>query len=112
MERLFSHTKILIGLAMLIGIIVIGVTGYMLIEGDNFLNALYMTVITISTVGFGEVHQLSAGGKIFTMILIISSFSTRRRNIGPAYASVICSPNSKVIPSIFVCEENGVWIGP
>ncbi len=76
MERLSSHTKILIGLGMLIGIIVIGVTGYMLIEGDNFLNALYMTVITVSTVGFGEVHKLSAGGKIFTMILIISSFTT------------------------------------
>lgn len=76
MERFSSRTRILIGLGMIIGIIVIGVTGYMLIEGDNFLNALYMTVITVSTVGFGEVHQLSAGGKIFTMILIITSFTT------------------------------------
>lgn len=76
MERLASNTKILIGLAMLVGIIVIGVTGYMIIEDDNFLDALYMTVITVSTVGFGEVHRLSAGGKIFTMILIISSFTT------------------------------------
>jgi voltage-gated potassium channel len=55
---------------------VIGVTGYMLIEDDNFLNALYMTIITISTVGFGEIHKLSDGGKIFTMFLIISSFTT------------------------------------
>lgn len=61
---------------MLLTIIVIGVTGYMFIEGDGFLNALYMTVITISTVGFGEVHRLSDAGKIFTIFLIISSFTT------------------------------------
>jgi len=76
MERLSSHTKILIGLGMFLGIIVIGVTGYMIIEGDSFLNALYMTVITISTVGFGEIHRLSDSGKIFTIFLVISSFTT------------------------------------
>lgn len=76
MEGFSSRTKILIGLGMITGIIVIGVLGYMIIEGDAFLNALYMTVITISTVGFGEVHRLSDGGKIFTMFLIISSFTT------------------------------------
>ncbi len=55
---------------------VMGVTGFMLIEGDPFLNALYMTIITISTVGFGEIHQLSNAGKVFTMFLILSSFGT------------------------------------
>ena len=48
----------------------------MVIEGDIFINALYMTVITISTVGFGEIHRLSDTGKVFTMILILSSFGT------------------------------------
>ena len=76
MESLSSRTKILIGLGMFVSIIVIGVTGYMLIEDDNFLNAIYMTIITVSTVGFGEIHRLSQGGKIFTMILIIFSFTT------------------------------------
>lgn len=76
MERFSSRTNILIGVFMILSIIVIGVTGYMIIENDGFLNALYMTVITISTVGFGEVHKLSDGGKIFTMFLIISSFTT------------------------------------
>lgn len=57
-------------------IIVIGVSGYMIIEGDGFINALYMTIITISTVGFGEIHKLTVPGKIFTMILILSSFGT------------------------------------
>jgi len=71
-----SKRKILTAIFILFAIFVLGVTGYMLIEGDNFLNALYMTVITISTVGFGEIHQLSVPGKIFTMFLIISSFGT------------------------------------
>ncbi len=61
---------------MITAILVIGISGYMIIEDDKFLDALYMTVITISTVGFGEIHKLSSTGKIFTMLLIVLSFST------------------------------------
>jgi len=66
----------LTAILILIALVVIGVTGYMLIEGDRFLNSLYMTIITISTVGFGEIHKLSVPGKIFTIFLILSSFGT------------------------------------
>ncbi|MCK5766040.1 MAG: potassium channel protein [Bacteroidales bacterium] len=72
--ELSGKRKILTAIFILCGIMVLGVTGYMLIEGDNFLNSLYMTIITISTVGFGEIHRLSNPGKVFTMVLIISSF--------------------------------------
>jgi voltage-gated potassium channel len=61
---------------MITMILVAGVSGFMIIENDEFLDALYMTVITVSTVGFGEIHKLSAGGKIFTMLLIVLSFTT------------------------------------
>jgi voltage-gated potassium channel len=44
----------------------------MVIEGWDGLEALYMTVITLTTVGFQEVHPLSRGGRIFTMLLIVS----------------------------------------
>jgi len=54
-------------------IIIIGVVGYSVIEDYSFVDALYMTVITASTVGFREVQPLSDGGKVFTIILIISS---------------------------------------
>lgn len=52
---------------------VVGTIGYMLIEHFNLLDALYMTVISMSTVGYGEVHALSSAGKIFTIFLIFSS---------------------------------------
>ncbi len=71
-----SKKKILTAIIILFGIVIVGVTGYMTIEGDDFLNALYMTIITTTTVGFGEIHSLSTPGKVFTMILILSSFGT------------------------------------
>jgi voltage-gated potassium channel len=55
----------------LAGIIVTGMTGYTLLERWTPLEALYMTVITISSVGFMEVHPLTASGRIFTIFLIL-----------------------------------------
>lgn len=55
---------------------VAGILGYMFIEGLNLADALYMTVITISTVGYGEVRPLSTEGRMFTVVLIMSSFGT------------------------------------
>ena len=54
-------------------VVVIGVFGYMYIEEYSFLDALYMTIITVATVGYREVHELTDSGKIFTIFLIISS---------------------------------------
>ena len=64
-----------IALSLLLLIGFTGIVGYMAIEGFTLLEASYMTVITIATVGFNEVHPLSDAGKIFTIILIIFSFS-------------------------------------
>lgn len=55
---------------------VTGIVGFMALEGFDFFEALYMTVITISTVGFSEVRPLSFEGRIFTVFLIMSSFGT------------------------------------
>ena len=52
---------------------VIGVVGYMLVESYSFLEALYMTVITVATIGFQEVRPLSDAGRIFTIILILTN---------------------------------------
>ncbi len=56
-------------------ILSIGVLGYHSIEGYSFIEALYMTIITITTVGFGEVNKLSNEGRIFTIFLIFSGLS-------------------------------------
>lgn len=54
-------------------LISIGVIGFMLVSGDTLIDALYMTVITLSTVGFGLIHPLTTPEKIFTIFLIFLS---------------------------------------
>ncbi len=64
-----------ISLLILVVLITLGTAGYMLIEGWGFLDALYMTVITLATVGFNEVHHLSDAGRVFTILLIVIGVS-------------------------------------
>ena len=54
----------------------IGVVGFMFVERFDFWEAVYMTVITVTTVGFNEVRPLSFNGRIFTIFLILGSFGT------------------------------------
>lgn len=56
---------------------VIGAVGYMLIEHWSVLDAFYMAVITISTVGYGEVKPLSPAGRLFTIGLIVTGAAAR-----------------------------------
>lgn len=65
-----KHFIISIFLATLL--IVCGTIGYMVIEGWRTLDALYMTVITLATVGYGEVHPVSDAGHLYTIVLIIT----------------------------------------
>ena len=57
-------------------VIGIGVFGYMYLSNATFTDALYMTVITITTVGFGEIHPLTENEKLFTIFLILMSIVT------------------------------------
>jgi voltage-gated potassium channel len=58
-------------------LLVVGTTGYLMIEEDyTFLDALYMTVITLSTIGYGETKPLSPPGRVFTIVLIFSGVFT------------------------------------
>lgn len=60
-----------IDLFRLTGFVVVGAIGFMIVEQWNFLDALFMTVITLTTVGYGEVHPLSTPGRIYTIFLIL-----------------------------------------
>jgi voltage-gated potassium channel len=66
-----SLRKLLWGLFAFIIIVAIGTIGYEVIEGWSFLDSAYMTITTITTVGFSEVHPLSEAGRIFSIFLII-----------------------------------------
>jgi voltage-gated potassium channel len=67
------HLRVsIVVLALLISL---GTLGYMGIEGWNFLDSLFMTAITLATVGYQEIHPLSEHGKIFTMLLIVFGVS-------------------------------------
>jgi voltage-gated potassium channel len=68
MERV---TQAIISVCLSIALLAVGSLGYMLIEGWSFMDSLYMTVITLATVGYGEVQALSVPGRIFTLVLII-----------------------------------------
>ena len=63
------HFRRLLGLV--VGVIAFGTGGYMLVEGWGFVDALYMTVLTLTAVGFTEVHPLDTSGKLFTITLIV-----------------------------------------
>ncbi|TAE23994.1 MAG: potassium channel protein [Candidatus Kapaibacterium sp.] len=63
--------QLLLALLLLAIVPMLGTTGYVLIERWNLFDALYMTIITMATIGFGEVHPLSHAGRAFTMAFIV-----------------------------------------
>lgn len=70
-------TQKAIPVLVLVGLVVtFGTAGYMIIEGWSFLDSLYMTIITVATVGYREVGTPSTAGMWFTIILIISGVGT------------------------------------
>ena len=66
--------RLIIALWIFLAVLVLGVSGYMLLEDYSFIEAVYMTVITVTTVGFREVTPLHDAGRIFTIFLILTSF--------------------------------------
>ncbi|HAT47489.1 MAG TPA: potassium channel protein [Flavobacteriales bacterium] len=68
--------RIYLAVAFVIGVVIFGSVGYMVVEGYSWVEALFMTIITVSTVGFGEVRPLSDQGMVFTTILIMGSLGT------------------------------------
>ena len=68
--------KVYYAIFLLVIVVLAGTFGFMIVEGWSFFDSFYMTIITVSTVGFNEVNELSTGGKLFTSFLIITSFGT------------------------------------
>ncbi len=72
-DKTFGIKQLVFGIVFVVVVFCIGVLGYKLIEDYELIDAIYMSVMTVSTVGFGEVAPLSDSGKLFTSILIIFS---------------------------------------
>ncbi len=70
-EYLRVRRQLIGGCLCLLGIVLIGVLWYRLIEGWSWIDATYMAVITLATVGFGEINPLGGRGRIFTIVLIL-----------------------------------------
>lgn len=82
-RRFLRHS--LITLAALTGLLVVGVAGYSLLEEASFVDALYMTVISMTTVGFGEIpHPFSPAGRLFTIGMIAAGVSIAAYALGSA----------------------------
>jgi len=74
--------SIIRGIVLLSLVLLFGTLGYMLIEGWPLLESLYMTVITITTVGFGEVRTVSEPGRVFTVVLIFAGMGIMAYTLG------------------------------
>jgi voltage-gated potassium channel len=76
--------RLLRAILILASALFIGTLGYSLVEGWPLFDALYMTVITVGTIGYGEVHPLSPPGRVFTIFLILGGLGA----VGYAFSSV------------------------
>ncbi len=68
-----ARKQIIASLALILLVITFGTVGYYILEDWGLLDSLYMTVITITTIGFKEVHVMSDSGRVFTVLLIFFS---------------------------------------
>ncbi|MFC2038801.1 potassium channel family protein [Chloroflexota bacterium] len=69
-EDMDSAKKVILGIISLVAIVFIGVIGYTIIEGWSLFDSLYMTAMTVTTVGYEELYPLSTGGRIFSIFLM------------------------------------------
>jgi voltage-gated potassium channel len=81
--------ELIISLGLVSLVFATGTIGYMVIEGWSAFDSLYMTVITLATIGYGETHPLSDGGRAFTMLLIIVGLGIGTVVLGSAWQAAV-----------------------
>src|SRR5215472_6699488 len=94
--------RLLLALAMITVLTAVGTCGYMLIEHMRFEDALFMTVITITTVGYGEVKPLDTAGSVFTIALILTG-------VGTAYYMLAAVTEMVVADNCGNCSAKARW---
>jgi voltage-gated potassium channel len=82
-------TRLHIAVIILILIIAVGTIGYRVLEGWSIIDSLYMTITTISTVGYGDFHPMTTGGRLFTIVIIIVGVGTMLYSVGMLAETVV-----------------------
>jgi len=85
---MITLSKVLFWASCLLALIFLGSLGYVLLEGWSFFDGLYMTVTTLTTVGYGEIRPLTQMGRAYTMLLILAGVGVMLYIIG-AVAQVV-----------------------
>jgi len=80
--RITLHWKLFAALIIVVAIFITGTAGYVYIEGWSVFDSLYMTAITLTSVGYQEVHPLSRAGRAFTIFLVICGYGMLAVMIG------------------------------
>jgi voltage-gated potassium channel len=75
-------SKLTVALFLFMMILVFGTFGYHIVEGMAFFEAFYMTIITVSTVGFSEIKQFSEAGRVITIIVIVTGIGAGTYTLG------------------------------
>lgn len=82
--------QIIVGLSVLLGTIIFGTVGYEVLEPEmSFFDSFYMTIITVSTTGFKEVHDLSMPARILTIFLIVTGVTAIAYSAGRAIQAIV-----------------------
>ena len=68
--------RLKISVTLFVMLIAVGIIGFMLLEKISFIDALYWAVLTITTVGYGDIVPLTSGGKIFAVVFVIVGVGT------------------------------------
>lgn len=81
--------NVLLWLTAMASVSLVGALGYVILEGWSFFDAYYMTVITLATVGFKEVHPMGRAGEIWTLILCVLAVAVIFGTVGVAGESLM-----------------------
>ncbi len=97
MIKKLLKNKFYLAIVLLIVLLFIGVLGYRTIAGYNWVDSLYMTVITIATVGYGEVTPLDDSAKLFTVFLILTSLAIIAFSLSVITEYIVVQSNPRLI---------------
>src|ERR1043165_648335 len=70
-QRLRPRARLAYSLAALAGVVAFGTVGFHLVEGWSLLDALYMTVMTVTTVGYGAPREAAAAGRVLPLVFMV-----------------------------------------